>query len=296
MSQQIDAERILDAFLAPEADRLPDRVLVAALHDIARTPQRRALRVPWRFPNMPALSRATGIAAVALVALVAVIGAGGIMYLTNEPGETSGPNSPLPASLAPTTAPTVPPTARPTSDDSSSWTPYTSEVYGFTTAYPPGWRVNQVATRRWDPAVDLPIDSSLSPGVDAFVNEEGDVAFSVWRAPADVEAIANSRAAVIAWVEEFCDAAGYFQPCEGITERAIPMCRERADCHPDAVIVPFDEDVVAFFVGADDALTVAQVWRGDTDPEVAEYGGAVRLLQAYLETMNVTVPRPDQAD
>ena len=84
MNGQIDAERILDAYLAPEADRLPDRVLDAALADIARTPQRRALRVPWRFPNMHALSRATGIAAVALVA---VVGAGALFYLTsNRPG------------------------------------------------------------------------------------------------------------------------------------------------------------------------------------------------------------------
>ena len=53
MNGTVDTERILDAFLAPEADRLPDRVIDAALADIARTPQRRALRVPWRFHYMP---------------------------------------------------------------------------------------------------------------------------------------------------------------------------------------------------------------------------------------------------
>ena len=74
MNGQADTERILDAYLAPEADRLPDRVIDAALADIARTPQRRALRVPWRFPPCLLSTRATGIAAVALVA---VVGAGG---------------------------------------------------------------------------------------------------------------------------------------------------------------------------------------------------------------------------
>ncbi len=71
MTGHIDAERMLDAFLAPEHDQLPDRVVDAALTEIARTPQRRALRVPWRFPLMPQLLR------YAVVAVVAVaIGAG----------------------------------------------------------------------------------------------------------------------------------------------------------------------------------------------------------------------------
>ena len=83
MNGRSTTERILDVYLAPETDRLPDRVIDAALADISRTPQRRALRVPWRFPTMPALSRATGIAAVALVA---VVGAGGIYLASNRPG------------------------------------------------------------------------------------------------------------------------------------------------------------------------------------------------------------------
>jgi hypothetical protein len=294
MTGRSRTERILDAYLAPEADRLHDRVIEAALADIARTPQRRALRVPWRFPIMPAVSRATSIAAVALVALV---GAGGVIYLANEAGGPGATTAPPTASPAATTAPTISTTAVPIfSFDPNTWTPYTSDVYGFTTAYPPGWRVEHAATRRWDSAVDLPIRAGVSPGIDLFINAEGSVAASVWRVAADVKSIENSRAALIAWAEEFCDATEYYAPCDGIAERAIPMCRERGDCHPDAIIVPFNEDVVAFFVGADDALTLAQVWRVDSDPEVAEYGGAVRLMQAFLEPMNVTVPGPGQGE
>jgi hypothetical protein len=51
MTGQIDAERILDAFLAPEADQLPDRVLDAALTEIARIPQRR-VGGRWKLPAM----------------------------------------------------------------------------------------------------------------------------------------------------------------------------------------------------------------------------------------------------
>jgi hypothetical protein len=107
MKARSDTERILDAYLAPEADRLADRVIDAALADIARTPQRRALRVPWRFPLMPALSRATG---VAVVALVAVVGAGTLVYLNSKPDGGASQGTPLPTAT-PTPAPTVAPTA-----------------------------------------------------------------------------------------------------------------------------------------------------------------------------------------
>jgi hypothetical protein len=107
MKARSDTERILDAYLAPEADRLADRVIDAALADIARTPQRRALRVPWRFPLMPALSRATG---VAIVAIVAVVGAGTLLYLNSRPGGVGSPGTPSPTATS-TPTPTVAPTA-----------------------------------------------------------------------------------------------------------------------------------------------------------------------------------------
>ncbi len=113
MTGRTYTERLLDAYLAPEADRLADRVVDAALAQIARTPQRRALRVPWRFPYMPALSRATGIAAVALVA---VVGAGGLLYLNAKgPGGPGGSPTPTTAvTPAPSAAPTAAPTPAPT--------------------------------------------------------------------------------------------------------------------------------------------------------------------------------------
>lgn len=110
MTSRLDTDRILDVYLAPEADRLSDRVIDAALDQIARTPQRRALRVPWRFLTMPALSRAAGIAAVVLVAIV---GAGSIIYLNSSgSGSSGGQSRPIPTpTQAPTTEPTPAPTA-----------------------------------------------------------------------------------------------------------------------------------------------------------------------------------------
>jgi hypothetical protein len=278
-------ERAVRDWLEDGDDRPSQPAIDAVLLAVKTTPQDRGLRIPRRFTTMPTYLRLATAAAI-----IAVAGVGAITYLGDGPkaGTTTPPATPTAPATGVPTAPTATFTV-----DVEAWTPYTSEVHGITTAYPPGWAVRQEATRGWDAAIDVPFPEEISPAADVFVNDARTVALRLWNVPADIEAIANSRPALIAWVEEFCDSADYFEPCDGIAERAIPMCRERRDCHPDAVIVPFDEDTVAFFVGAEDALTIAHVPRGDADPAAAQYGGAIRLLQAFLETMNVTVPQPE---
>jgi hypothetical protein len=93
MNRRIDAERILDAFLAPEPDRLPDRVIDAALDDIARTPQRHALRVSWRFTSVPNSLR------TAAIAIVTVVGVGILAFTLRSPGV--GTNTPAPPTASP---------------------------------------------------------------------------------------------------------------------------------------------------------------------------------------------------
>jgi hypothetical protein len=114
MSGRIDAERILDAFLAPEAARLSDRVIDAALADIARTPQRRALRVPWRLPTMTMSIRLAAAAAVGALAV------GGAFYLLKPDQPTVGGPSPAPTAQASTTTPTPSPTAQASATSSSA--------------------------------------------------------------------------------------------------------------------------------------------------------------------------------
>jgi hypothetical protein len=72
MKARSDTERILDAYLAPEADRLADRVIDAALADIARTPQRRSWWPAWRSDQMNTYVKL--IAAAAAVVVVALVG------------------------------------------------------------------------------------------------------------------------------------------------------------------------------------------------------------------------------
>jgi hypothetical protein len=287
MTGTIDAERILDAFLAPEHDQLADRVLDAALADIARIPQRRALRVPWRFPNMSPLLR---IALVALV-LVAAVGGGAVFLAGGGVGPTPTPT------VAPTPTPTAAPTPAPTEApdalkyDKATWTPYTSAQYGFTTAIPPGWRVDHAATRPFDPGTDNDTDPGL-PSVDTFINAEGSVAVGMWQVPdgMGVNPSSETREDYEAWAQQLC-LTMHDSPCTGIADRSIPMCRESADCHP-ALIVPFNDDVFGYFLGNQ----VAVVWHGEAAPEVTDYGGATNVLKAFLRARNVHTPNPGQGE
>ena len=98
--------------------------------------------------------------------------------------------------------------------------------------------------------------------------------------------VADSPDSIVAWAEDYCEAAS-LSPCTGIADRAVAICIENRDCHP-AVLVPFDEGTAAFLFGGNfqDSQVIA-VWRPESDPDVAQYGGARALLEAYLLTVDV---------
>ena len=287
MNGRIDAERILDAFLAPEGDRLPDRVIDAALADIARIPQRRALRVPWRFPTMPVLSRAAGIAAVALVA---VVGAAGLIYL-NSPGGSGGRPSPSPTqvaaapSSAPTTAPTAVPTPQPTWDpeDEDSWTTFTSTVYDHTISYPSDWSVEEQATREGES--------------DVFTNPEevdGDeIAMLVFQVPAPNGSDLTTWEGLEAVALDICA-----EPSEIACPAAppTPMCLGEQECQPAIIVLVSDELTPSAYLGDPETgiVTVFAMGREDDFPAAARYGGTVALLKDVLARLDVREPRPGE--
>lgn len=249
---------------------------------------------------MPALSRATGIAAVALVA---VVGAGGILYLNSSgTGSSGGQQTPTPS---PTRAPTAGPTAAPTLPpeiDTSSWKPFTSTVYGFPLGYPADWRVEQQATRQWRSTDGLDF---ASPVFDTFTSPEGDVAVSVWGVPVDPSldpTIGQSWEDLEAWIEAFCQTTGN-APCAGIHDRVVPLCPDGdSECHTGAMIVPFRDNVAGYKGGDRGGVTtvvdgvdvtywvVVSVWQPESYPSLAEFGGGTRLIQAFLQTMGAQLP------
>jgi hypothetical protein len=288
MNRYVDAERILDAFLAPEDDQLADGVIDAALTEIARTPQRRALRVPWRFPNVSPVVR---IALVA-VALVAVVGGGAILISGTAVVPRPSPTPANPATETPTPSQSVPASTSPAINplDARDWTTYTSSQYGFTIGHPSDWLVDP-ATRAWAFDSDAGDTQPHSPGADHLTSPDRQVRVSAWSVPLDGVPI-DTESAFQAWIEAYCDRTAN-TPCTGIAERAVPLCLERRDCHY-ALLVPFRDDVQAFFSGGiydADAMTVVAVWRGSTDPQTGRYGGSQALLQRFLATMQV-FPNP----
>ncbi len=282
MSQRTDTERRLDAYLAPEADRLPDRVLDAALADVARTPQRRALRVPWRCMQMTNSMRAA-----AAIAIVAIVGVGALAYIARTPGSGGPPKA------SPTPSPVIAATATPTDGaaatqrpriDVSQWIPYTSEQYGFVIGYPEDWTFDP-ATRAWDLEADAA--DWLSPAMDDFVSANGDVRASVWTMAIAPEVIPTwATIEVERWYEEvYCPKTGSTS-CAGIHDWAVPLCLEVRDCHPGILLASPKVDTQALFASAD-TMHFVTIWRSETDPSTLPYGGTRRLLEAFLSTMNV---------
>jgi hypothetical protein len=202
------------------------------------------------------------------------------------------------AGIEPIAPPSASPSASTASEriDTDSWTRYTSDRYGIELGHPPDW-TTVPATRSWRAGADMA--DALSPAHEAFRSPAGDVRVSVWSMPLDsartTECVDTSDRGCVesieylqAWVEAYCRESKN-TPCTGIADRAVELCLEKRDCHP-GLLVRFQDDVQAFFSGGiydADAMTVVAVWRGEQDPSVARYGGAQRLLEAYLSTMQV---------
>lgn len=283
MTGHVDTERILDAFLAPEADRLADRVMDAALLDIGRIRQRHALRVPWRFPHMPVLTRATGLAAAALVAAV---GAGGLYLASNGTGGPGGPGSPLPTTTATATTPTVAPTVAQTLPPGiPAWSTYTSKVYSYALEYPSDWRIVGRATQRWQPG-------ATDEAFDSFTN--GDIAFIVWQMPLPAGADITAPQAMATGLSRFCDAYGWSscEPAEaprqfcigpdGLAETSTTV----QGCWPAivAMVGYTGDETPTAFVGnpKTGSITVVNMGRAEGYSGARNYGGTTALLLSIL--------------
>ncbi|MGY3126780.1 hypothetical protein ACVWW9_000279 [Agrococcus sp. UYP33] len=212
-------------------------------------------------------------------------------------GCTAPPPSPTPSDPPPTEAasanplpsqdatPPVGPTPRvdpapSASAGPSSWPTYVSTRYGFRIGHPPGWRL-EPSQRAWTMEVDAADWDSVAH--ESFWSPHGDVRVSAWAVPFRGEA---SMLAVERWAQQLCHESGN-SDCATIGQRAVRLCSERRACHP-GLLVPFDTDVHAFFVGGPhaDRMTVVAVWR-PADWSSDRNGSARDLLAAFLSTMDV---------
>jgi hypothetical protein len=207
---------------------------------------------------------ATAAAALVLVAATALLG--GRDTTAPEPANTTP--APQPSLSMPSTL------------------TFTSSLYDLTVDYPQGW-TPYVATQKW--SWEANVKDWKGPAQDHFLSPEGgSVRVSAWAAPIDPATRKESTAYLVAFAQDYCEQSGN-SPCTGIADRAVELCVEKRDCHP-GLLVPFKEDVQAFFSGGSyptDVMTIVAVWRPEWDNSVRPYGGARKLLESFLSTMDV---------
>jgi hypothetical protein len=264
MTTRSEIELALDRYLAEGGEQVPDRVIDAALDQIDQLPQRRALRVPWRFHDMATILKP----ALAGAAVIAVLAVGGTYLGRGEaPGIGAG-GTQTPSSTASVTA-TALPTASPTVDltDATDWVTVTSEQYGYEIGHPPGW-TSEPATRDWS----LELDRTNWFG--------DDVADRFWGYDANRLNILLTAFAVDVPVGMSRDEwiAAYYgeadpgaEPCDTSIDLGQPLL---VDGRPARVAVN-DGCEHAAFVLIDDRMYVFSVWRSDQEP----------LFEAFLSTV-----------
>lgn len=252
MTNRSELEQALDRYLAEGGEQVPDRVVDAALDQINRTSQRPAMRVPWRFPDMPYYLKSAMVGA----AVVAVLLVGGIL-LTRGPTNDlpGGPEASTPASLV------VSPSATPELTDTSNWLPFASERYGYEILYPPTWTATR-ATGEWD--FETSRHNFQTTDADAFLGDD-----------ARVTAFASDLPAGMSeeeWIAAYYDGS--------IVEQV--ECAQFVDAQPTTVdglpgfLAVTEEcfDAQAFvFVG--DRVHVFAIWRA----------GREDVLEAFLSTV-----------
>lgn len=203
---------------------------------------------------------------------------------TGSPSASSAPaESTPPASGSPAPSASAPGRPVATGIDTSTWMPYTSERYGFTTAHPPDWIVTP-SQRDWTPADSAQFDNDAQE----WFFDGADILVTAWAAPYTGEA---TPTALQTWIERYCVESENLA-CATVGERAVRLCSGREDCDP-GLLVPFDSDVQAFFTSAQHPGRIIAVasWRPASYQVVASGSTSREILDAFLSTMDVW-PQP----
>lgn len=276
MNTDPDFDRHAAAWLADGPTELADRVLDAALREVHVTHQRRRLWVtPWRTPFMStSLRSAAGIAIVAVVgiAVLSFVGRGSNIGVAPTPGPSASA-TPSPAPIG-TVGPTV---LGPI--DTSAWTIYASNRYGFTIGHPADW-TEHPADHTWTLATDAkPL--ALDTGADRFSSSGDTVRVTAWSV-----AVAPGATTDV-WLQAYCPLAS--EPCTLLAANTVAVT---VDGHAGS-LVTFSEDVQAFVL-VNNRMYVIAVWEPDSNPNTFAYGGAHRLLEGFLSTMHLgtSIPAP----
>ena len=152
--------RIAD-WLEADPDQAPRSVLATVLAAYPSIPQRRAWRVPRRFPTMTRFALLGAAAATLLAVMV-----GGLLIASGTPRAVVGTPTPPPA-RSPAASPAPSPALSPAFQLSQA---FTSPIYGYTIGVGPGWAVVPATLPADDPAAgDNGADQIKPAGTDTTV-------------------------------------------------------------------------------------------------------------------------------
>jgi hypothetical protein len=265
-----EVELVLDRYLSDGPERVPDRVIDAALDTIDDTQQRRAMRVPWRFNDMGSTLKV----AVAGAAIVAVLAVGAVYLGGSKPTANVGGPGPTPSPSAPSITPESPsPSASIALTDTSNWVSFRSPRYWYDIAHPQSWTATP-ADRDWTMQTDR-IDN-ITSAADHFIDPNAgyQILVTAWMAEvpsgmSDDEWIAAyykkltpEQATALDLPQECIDATPVVQP--------ITVDRHRGDLY---VSDPCSDAQAFVFYGGH--VHVFAVWRD----------GQTELLQSFLSTV-----------
>jgi hypothetical protein len=251
-------EHATRAWLEDGSDRTPATTIDAVLLAVRTTPQERDLRIPWRTAPM-----SNPLRLVAAIAVIVVAGVAAFNLFGPSPG-VGGLSSPSPTVTPSAAAPTLSPQPSPSPIDTSTWTTYVSDRYGFSIGHPADWTVRP-ADHDWTIAAD---DYWFNTAWETFEAPDATIGISAWSVAVE------PGTSVDAWLQANCPK--YDTPCTGIQDRAIVVS---LDGHP-GILVPFTDDLQAFIL-VDSRMYVVASGR-----PAAAYD-SLRLLQAYLSTMHL---------
>lgn len=205
---------------------------------------------------------------VAAIAVIVVAGVGAISLFGPSPG-VGGASGPSPTVTPSAPAATMSPSRSPNPLDVAAWTTYVSDRYGFSIAHPANW-TERPGDHVWTLAKDADWLNTASEG---FIAPGSAVLVTAWSASV------KPGTTVEAWIQTYCPKNT--TPCTR-TQAAVPVTM---DGHA-SLLVQFNDDTQAFSL-VDNRIYVVAVWEPNSDPRTAPYGGAVRLLEAYLSTVHL---------
>jgi hypothetical protein len=89
-----------------------------------------------------------------------------------------------------------------------------------------------------------------------------------------------------AWIQDYCQVMEADSPCTAL-QGTVPASM---DGHAGRLVL-FKSDTQAF-IPVGDRMYVVACWRSENEPSVVPFGGATRLVEAYLSTMHLSPGGP----